>query len=467
MNTRLKQRRQFIKLASGLLVTPFASLVGGAAVAQSAKPPLRMLTIIDSYGLPVATRNEIWVKSTAGDYPLADDSLGTILSPLQAYRDNMLIASGINLDSLGGESRIHDNMTRHTLTGSRKISGSGASAKILHASLDVHAGEYLNNSFGSATRAFPHLFFTNVSSSEKTTFCYDNEGNQIRSIAGAKNQAETIFTDNTSIDELQFQNQTQQSVFELVREQVQSLRGQLTNANAEMVMDAYQSSVDELAAQLHVSSTNVCGVPGDINSIPETSGGQSTDSSPFIFRNIQQAFACDLTSSLTYHFGGETINQLKHVDLYNEAEHSDTELRSRLTSNMHALSHQVSDVADKAHEVIRIHQSELIANLLDEMSVMPDTDGNTVLDNTVVFWTSAMSSNTHKGENYPYLLIAGKNTNLRGGFHYDCTGSTNNDLLTTIAQGLGLPDDRFGGHGTNGEYVDSLNNGPISRMLSG
>ena len=447
-------------------MTPFASLVGGAAIAQSTKPPLRMLTIIDSYGLPIATRKEIWVNSTAGDYPLKGDELGTILSPLQAYKDNMLIASGINLDSLGGEGRIHDNMTRHTLTGSRKISGGGASAKILHASLDVHAGEYLNNSSGSAAaRAFPHLFFTNVASPNKTTFCYDDQGNQIRSIAGAKNQAETIFTNNTNLDELKFQNQTQQSVFELVQEQVLALRGELTNANANTVMDAYQSSVDELAAQLQLTSANVCGVPGNIDSIPATSGGQSTDSSPFIFRNIQQVLACDLTSSLTYHFGGETINQLKHVDLYNEAEHSDTELKSRLSNNMHALSHQVSDVADKAHEVIRIHQAELIANLLNEMSAMPDTDGNTVLDNTVVFWTSAMSSNTHKGVDYPYLLIAGKNTNLRGGFHYDCTGSTNNDLLTTIAQGLGLPDDRFGGHSASGVYIDTLNNGPISRML--
>lgn len=85
MNSKLRDRRQFIKLASGLLVTPFASLTGGSAIAQNAGSPLRMLTIIDSYGLPAQTRDDIWVRSPIGDYPLLNTDLGTTLAPLQAY----------------------------------------------------------------------------------------------------------------------------------------------------------------------------------------------------------------------------------------------------------------------------------------------------------------------------------------------------------------------------------------------
>ena len=88
-----------------------------------------------------------------------------------------------------------------------------------------------------------------------------------------------------------------------------------------------------------------------------------------------------------------------------------------------------------------------------------------MLDNTVVFVTSAMSSNTHSDDDYCQLLIAGKNTNLKGGYHYDLSGHSHNELLTTIAQGMGMPDDRFGGHNRNGVYVNNLSNGPISRML--
>ncbi len=462
---KLRQRRNFIKLASGLLVTPFASLTGPNAFAQSSSAPLRMLTIIDSYGLPSQTRNEIWVRSPTGDYRLENNDLGTTLAPLQAYKDNMLVVSGINMDSLGGDSRIHQNMTRHTLTGSQKLATSPAgetAARIPHASLDVHVGEHLNNTQGLG-RAFPHLFFTNVSQSGKQTFCYDLEGNQIRSIAGSRSQAESVFASNTNLAEIQFENLRQQTVFDLVQEQVLALRGQLTNTNASTVMDAYESSVDDLAAQLHLSSANVCGAPAPLDAYP-TAEKQSTLGTPYIFKNIQQAFACDLTSSLTYHIGGEQINQLKHADLFNPDIHP-AGIKSQLEKNMHAVSHAVSDNANTTHEVIRIHQAELVAELLDAMSIMPDTDGNSVLDNTVMFWTCAMASNTHKKSGYPYLLIAGKNTNLKGGFHYDCTGSTNTDLLTTIAQGLNLPDERFGGYHNSGVDRDDLHNGAISRML--
>ena len=465
MNTKLQERREFIKLASGLLVTPFASLAGGSVFAADDKPPLRMLTVIDSYGVPIATRNEIWVKSTASDYALSDDDLGTILSPLKAYKDNMLIASGINLDSLSqtGNSRTHHFMATHTLAASRNVSGSGATSKIEHASIDVHVGQYLNNDYG-LSRAYPHLFFSTVSQSNDTTYCYDESGNQVRSIAGPKKQATSIFADVDNIADLQFQNKTQQSVFDLVQKQVQALRGQLKNANAATVMDAYQSSVDDLAAQIQLSSSNVCGVPGGIDTYPDAVT-QSTVSTPYVFKNIYQAFACNLTSSLTFAIGGEKINQLKHADLYDEEEHASSAVKSLLAKNMHSISHQVTDEANKAHEVIRIHQSEELATLLDNMSNTTDIDGSTLLDNTVIFWTSAMSHNTHQKTDYPYLLIAGKNTNLKGGFHYDCSGSTNNDLLTTIAQGMGLPDDRFGGHNKNGIYLGALQNGPISRML--
>lgn len=465
MNAKFKERRQFIKLASGLLATPFVSLAAGNAFSAETKSPLRLLTIIDSYGIPTATRNEIWVDSTAGDYALSGDELGTILSPLKAYKDNMLIPTGINLDSLSqtGDTRQHAHMTTHTLCGSRRVSGSESTIKIKHASLDVHVGQYLNND--GLARAYPHLFFSNYSEPAKNTFCHDETGAQIRSIAGAKDQATSIFTDGADLLNLQYQNKVQQGVFDLVQKQVQGLRGQLNNVNASAVMDAYQSSVDDLAAQLQLSSNNVCEVPEDIASFPSAGTGQSTATTPFIFKNIFQAFACDLTSSLTYAVGGETINQLNHKHLYNEAEHGDNELKSLLTKNMHAASHQVSDVANKTHELIRIHQAELIATLLDDMSITLDTDGGTLLDNTVVFWTSAMSNNTHQKDNYAHLLIAGKNTNLKGGFHYDCAGSTNNDLLTTIAQGMGLPDDNFGGHNKDGVYLNALNNGPISKML--
>lgn len=468
MNYNFKQRRQFIKLASGLLATPFVSLTGGAASAQTGTAPLRLLTVIEPYGIPLAPRNDIWISSTAGDYALNEDQLGTILSPLSAFKDNMLVCTGNAMESLKttGGSRTHADMAMHTLAASSRTSGSDASAKIEHASVDFHIGQYLNNDHGlGLSRAFPHLFFSTVHQPNEATFCFNDSGNQIRSLAGPINQAKAIFGNDQDLAGLQFQNDTQQSIFQLVQKQIQSLRGQLYNASADTIMEAYRSSVDDLASQIQLRSDNFCGMPGNFDSYPTEDLNQSTVSTPYIFNNIQQAFACDLTSSLTFAFGGEKINQLKHLDLYDDEEHADDTVKSLLKRNQHAMSHQVSEAADKAHEIVKIHQSEELAKLLTNMSVTPDVDGNTLLDNTVVFVTSAMASNTHSENNYCQLLIAGKNTKLKGGFHYDLSDVTNNDLLTTIAQGMGLPDDNFGGHTKKGVYVNRLNNGPITKML--
>lgn len=470
MNNSFKTRRQFIKLASGLLAVPFCSLSGAGAYGQT-KPPLRFLTILDSYGLPTATRNQIWTTSTAGDYALTDANLGTILSPLKAYKDNMLVVSGVNMDSIQrlGGGRTHDNITINTLTGSRSTGGDGASRKIKHASLDVHIGQYLNSTYGlSSPRAYPHLFFTDYAERAKSTFCFDATGTQIRSIAGPKNIANSVFTPGgTGLDEVQYQSRTQVDVLDLVSKQVQSVRGQLANVNKEDVMEAYHTSVNELAAELELRGANACSIPDSINALPDGTTRVAVNTTPHVFNNIYQAFACDLVSSLSYSIGGETINQLTHAALYNAAEHSDLAVRDLLRKNLHAASHRTDDVANKVHEIVRIYQAELLADLLDKMNSTPDVNGDTLLDNTVIFWASAMSNNTHQITDYPYLLIAGKNAQLQGGFHYDCSDSTNNDLLTTIAQGLTLPDDNFGGHNLAGNYLSVLNNGPITKLLKG
>ena len=114
---------------------------------------------------------------------------------------------------------------------------------------------------------------------------------------------------------------------------------------------------------------------------------------------------------------------------------------------------------------MRGYQASLVANLVNRLSTTPDVDGSMILHNTVIFLTSAMSSNTHQRDNYCLAAIAGKNTNLKGGFHYDCSGSTNNDLLTTLAQGMMIPQAEFGGFNADGNAIATLNNGPITKML--
>ena len=248
----------------------------------------------------------------------------------------------------------------------------------------------------------------------------------------------------------------QSDLLGLVSTQVQSLKTQLNNTNFDIKLDAYKSSVEELSEHLELKVEAQCDVGSEIISLKDSASSEG------VFKLIGQIFTCDNATSITFALGGENINQLSHGFLDSQG---DSELQSLLNKNLHAASHRADDVANKAHELVRIHQAEMIADLMDTLDSTIDIDGNTVLDNTLIFWTSAMSNNTHQIEDFPHILLAGKNTNLNGGYHYNCTGSTNNDLLTTVAQGMHVPLTEFGGFDANKVKMPTVNNGPISKLL--
>ena len=117
-----QNRRDFIKLLSASAATPFIALPSKRAFAQT-KAPLRLLTLVDTYGLPISDRSQSWISSTAGDYELQEQHLGAVLQPLSAYMDKMLVVSNMNMDSSSetSDSRTHHYLTAHTLTGSSPL----------------------------------------------------------------------------------------------------------------------------------------------------------------------------------------------------------------------------------------------------------------------------------------------------------------------------------------------------------
>lgn len=462
-------RRRFVGLAGACLAAPLLPWRGVKAQTLDTKPPLRFLTIIDSYGLPVAGRDRIWINSEVGDYELADDDLGTVLEPLRPFRENMLVVSGVNMDSLTatGDAAVHGPAACQALTGSRAITSNrgspGPNATQVHASLDFRVGQYLHEEYGlPSARVYSHLLLTDYAERTKATFSFDSDGRQIRSRATVPNIIAALFPDTGDSSLVaQLSARARLEILGLVGERLRVIRPQLAQVNSASMLDAYQSSVADLANELELRAESTCEAP---SAEAAPTDGKDAATTPLIFDTIYHAFACDMVSSVTYAIGGEQINQLRYGHVYQDSM-ADADLRALLGLNFHAPSHRDDEVARKTHEVVRTYQSQLVAQLLARLADTPDVNATgSILDNTVVFVTSAMSNNTHAFENYPHMLIAGKNTGLVGGMHYDCRGRSNNDLLTTIAQGLSLPDEEFGGFRQE-DRVASLNTGPIEKLL--
>lgn len=464
------KRRQLMTTAASALALPFLTM--GRGRTQGAAPPLRLITIVESYGLPLRRRGINWVGSEMNDYALEAADLGTTLKPLAGYTQNMLLPTGIPTRSLRetGDTLDHNSVC-HTLTGSRVISPGGRArpgpkARMAHPSLDYVIGHHLSGDYGLASpRVYPHLFFSNKSDLDHVTYCYNDKGTQIRSIAGADSILKTVFEDGQGVggapsDISQAAAESKVELLRLVQRRVQEVRPQLVNANASTVMDAYRASVSDFASELETRGTRVCRAP--------TASGPAGDPRdiPFIMDAIAHIASCDLASSITYVIGGEFDDLMRYRNYAFDAGEHDAEVGQLMGQSFHGASHRSDQVANAVHEIVRTKICGEIARLLDALKATPDVDGvSSVFDNTLLYFASNMSNNTHEQVNLPNALIAGKNVPLRGGFHYDCSGASNNDLLTTIGRSFSLEIDEFGGYERD-KKLNNLNNGPISRMLA-
>jgi len=465
LSRKAMERRKFLKLASSLLAVPMGGY-SGLLKAQDldGQKPLRLLVLPESYGLALDARNRTFISSSANDYALEASHLGTTLQPLSGYIDQMSIISNLahpRATGVGGNNG-HDSVNGHVLCGSKYIdNGSHATATMDHESVDIAIANYLEESGNlSSNRLYSHLFFTNSESRGRQTICYDTNGNQIRSLAGVSSIVDTVVGNLGGGEDLSLESaslRAQQNALDLVSKNVGTLKQRLSNNNFDIKLDAFNTGVIELADQLQerISSAG-CIVPDATSSLSDT----STEN---IFTLIAQTFACDSVTSLTYQIGNELINNMTHTHLQSNNELD--AVNAALGDRLHNISHDSSEISDRVHELVRQDQATEIAKFLDTLSTTPDVNGtDMIIDNTLIFMPSTLAHNNHQFENLPMVVIAGKNTNIIGGYHYDGEDKTTNDLLTTVAQGLYIPFDRYGGYNETG-YINASNTGPIDRML--
>lgn len=88
--------------------------------------------------------------------------------------------------------------------------------------------------------------------------------------------------------------------------------------------------------------------------------------------------------------------------------------------------------------------AQQVARYCAELASHMDTDGSTLLDNTLVVWCNEMGTgNSHSKEDLPFVLIGG-GAGFRMGRHLDFGGRNHNDLLVSLMNAYGIGGDTFG-----------------------
>ena len=220
------------------------------------------------------------------------------------------------------------------------------------------------------------------------------------------------------------------SVLDFVMGDTQRLQKQLGSTDARK-LDEYLTGIREVERSIDTAQPAQCAFPGR----PD---GPSADTPTYVKQMMDLsllAMQCDLVRVTTFMMGNGGSNRpygfLGHPGGHHEYSHHQND----------------PDKLQALNDIGRFEVSQL-AYLLGKMAAVQESDG-TLLDNSLVFFSSEIEDgNTHSHENLP-VLLAGKGGGLvSSGRHVKLADGTEiGDVLLTMLRSVGVDAASFGDYG--------------------
>ncbi|MEM6993297.1 MAG: DUF1552 domain-containing protein [Myxococcota bacterium] len=194
-------------------------------------------------------------------------------------------------------------------------------------------------------------------------------------------------------------------------------------------MDAHLDSLRGIEMQLNAEV-----LPCEV---PEVAPGINVNSLPDVGRvqmdMIISAMSCGLTNVASLMWGAAPLS-----DVFTWVPGVDT--------GFHELSHAgtLDEPLQDQLQSIANWYTQQYAYLLQRLKDIPEGDG-TMLDNTLVLWTTENSqSNNHNANNMPYVLAGNAGGAIETGRFMQYDSVPHNELFVSICQALGHDIDQFG-----------------------
>jgi hypothetical protein len=238
------------------------------------------------------------------------------------------------------------------------------------------------------------------------------------------------FDPGASQAEIDRRNQYRKSVLDAVLAQATELKAKLNTADAAK-LEQYLSAVREVEKRIEVASGGSC-------SPPTKNDGQPSDQQRHEVLNelISLAFQCDATRVASLMWGNVTSNR-NYASIGASGGH-------------HDISHHGGN-ADNIAKLKKIGKWEMdrLAHLLGKLKSLPDADGRTVLDNTLIFYSSDISDgDSHNHDDMPVVLAGGGADFTLNRYVTYPEKPHFSDLFISIANAFGSNITSFGEHGT-------------------
>lgn len=442
LRTRVTRRKLLggIGALGVMLASPIwrpATAFGQDANAKAAR---RFIGVFSANG---TIASEFFPAGTNRDLALAGANLGQILKPLEKHLAKLLVLKGVHMNST-----VEDQLG---VTSSNKPGGphmKGPGAMLTGGSLQAGSFSGSGGPAGYADRISVDQLIANkiAASASKTKFASLEFGVRIEgqeplrviSYRGA-NQPNIAVDDPWLMYSRLFANadlgaadlarslEEQRSVLDLVSGDITRLQARFGAADRAR-LDAHLTGIRDLEQRLSTTPT-VCSpltLPAkldtrDMANFPAVSKLQ--------LDLMVLAHSCGLTRVSTFMFANADSWQYFPWIGVNQ-EH-------------HELSHAGDNDAASQAKLVTINKwhSEQIAYLLDGLTAAKETDGTSLLDNTVLLWGNELGAgNTHSYKNIPWLLAGGAGGYFKTGRALQFGDRPHNDLLVSVCQAMGYGD---------------------------
>ena len=415
-----------------------ALLGAGAALAASTLlprsvwagtvPPKRLVIVFSANG----TIHPQWLPSGSG----SSITLSPILAPLAAYQKKLLILDGIVVKSASnGPGDDHMKGMGHMLTGTELLSGStqGGAGTPAGFAGGISIDQRIVADVGSLTR-FPSLEFgVMVQNADVwSRMIYAGANQPLPPMEDPQAAYTRIFAGaSTSTAQAALLLKRRQSVLDFANATLGTLTPHLSSDDASRIAQ-HQDSIRQIEKQL-VANGAACTPPAmgtaldlnDVNNYPAIAQMQMD--------LLVAALACDQTRVASLQFS-HSVSDIPMPWL-------------NIGTGHHTLSHTDDTDTVSQGELVQINTwyAKQFAYLIGKMDAVVESDGTTMLDNSIVLWVNELAKgNIHSHAPLPVVIAGGAGGALNTGRLLSFNNQPHNNLLVTIANLMGTNITTFG-----------------------
>ncbi len=421
---RLPRRTMLRGIGASLALPLLDSMIPAlaSASAQEAQPAKRLGVVYVPNGMAMKS----WTPATEG----TDFEITRIMQPMAAYRDRMLIISG--LDGPRSNAGVHASASTRFLTGAipaRTESDLRASVSIDQiiarqlglktqlSSLELALDQ--NDVFGSCDIGFSCQY--------TSTIAWRDADTPLPMETNPRNVFERLFGDiGTTDPTVRLQRICKdQSLLDAVAERIDTLN-QSVGADDRAKLEQYLDAVRDVERRIQMAEAQS---NRELPEVEQPSGIPDTyeEHAKLMFDMQVLAYQTDLTRVITFMLGrelsGRTFPEIGVPDSH------------------HPTSHHRDDpvLYEKVTKINEFHTS-LFAYYLDKLDSTPDGNGS-LLDNMMLLYGAGMSdSNQHSNRGLPLVLFGGGSGAIKGGRHLRYpSGTPISNLHLTMLDKMGVP----------------------------